>query len=215
MDPYKHYYPMSSFENAVREIYHRHLPLLKKGVQDFTSQQLINLREDMLPEIQALSRQGIGFYQHSKQQVFHEMLYASKEHCVASVVSPYYPRYDPIPWHVSRYYEINCQLYGQSVFCIGNQTLVLEEGDLLLTPPGVWMTGGVFDDQGILRAFRLRSSEFHRSLQILMGLNCGLSDFLKETISGERPDAWRRYHLGTNHPFGRWFDLLETIPWIV
>lgn len=211
MELYEHYFPMSEFEIAVRDIYLRHAPPLINGLADYTSQQLINLREDMLPEIQELSRRGNGFYEHSKRQVLNEMLYATRKHCVASVVSPYYPRYDPIPWHVSRYYEINCQLYGQSIFCLGNRTLVLNEGDMLIIPPGVWQTGGVFDDQGILRSFRLRSAEFQRSMPALLELDCGLSEFLKQTFSGTMTAAWRLYHLGANHPFGRWFDWLEEI----
>lgn len=211
MDLYEHYYPMSAFETAIREIYLRHAPILKGGLSAYTSQQLVNLREDMLPDIQALARQGKGFYQHPKPEALAEMLYASDQHCVASIVSPYYPRYDPVPWHISRYYEINCQLYGQSIVCIGNHTLLLEAGDVLIIPPGVWQTGGVFHDQGILRSFRIRSSEFQRNLSSLLDCDCPLSEFIRQTISGSLTAAWRLYHLGSQPSLGRWLDWLEEI----
>ena len=88
MDLYEHYYPMSAFEGAIREIYFRHAPILKGGLSAYTSQQLVNLREDMLPDIQALARQGKGFYQHPKPEALAEVLYASDQHCIASIVSP-------------------------------------------------------------------------------------------------------------------------------
>ena len=73
MDLYEHYYPMSAFETAIREIYFRHAPILKGGLSAYTSQQLVNLREDMLPDIQALARQGKGFYQHPKPEALAEV----------------------------------------------------------------------------------------------------------------------------------------------
>ena len=41
MDLYEHYYPMSAFETAIREIYFRHAPILKGGLSAYTSQQSI------------------------------------------------------------------------------------------------------------------------------------------------------------------------------
>ena len=184
--------PMWPYERALKALYERTRIELGfepelAGPDGFT-----RLRNRMLPGMDAILA-GQPFHRHPAYSS--EQLLSLTDLDLAPLIANQV-RYAPMPWHANGYFEWVLALSGHCVYYVGDRTVPLSAGDVLLLPPGVRFTFLNTCERSRVVSLALRASTLGGSLYALMACPGALPEFLRRTRRAELPIAYLRLSTG-------------------
>ena len=99
-------------------------------------------------------------------------------------------RYLPAFWHSHSFLEIACVIQGEAVNYVGDISISMKEGDILIFAPEVKHALGVYDDESIVVNIIIRTSSFEQAFFGILSENDILAEFFRRML----------YH-SPNHPY--------------
>ena len=94
-------------------------------------------------------------------------------------------RYLPAIYHSQEFFEVECVLSGAIDCFIGDQKILLKQGDVLILSPMVSHSASVYSDNGVMVNVLVRQSTFEESFLNLLPDNDLLRDFFVKALYKE------------------------------
>ncbi len=188
-------YPMSACETELKALYLPCAAELRFDPYTADAEQFTRLRTRMLPEIdRIMEKYAIAWHRHpayNSEQLLHMLTLDFAPGL------PHLARYIPMPWHTNGYFEILCCTSGPAVYYIGDRTVPLTAGDVLILPPGVRFAFLCPGNEAGVSSNSLRASTLRYALYSYLGREEPLPQFLAQTQRAEIPIAYFRISTGS------------------
>lgn len=104
-----------------------------------------------------------------------------------------YNRYTPAIIHKHLNFEIAC-VFGECIFNVDFDNLLLEEGDIIILPPKTLHTVEAFSDESIIFDINLRGKGFYEKFAPLVMGSHVVNKFFAEGLHGKSPIKYLLFH---------------------